>query len=109
MYRSHGENGPAYKLAIQNELPLLRFRLSNYSRKDVFNSVEFGLFYNMFPTTTIGPGRLCTKKKVKQRASFLACCNADGTERYALLVVGNAQNPRCFQELYVANDGLVYR
>ena len=106
MYRSHGEDGAANELAIQNELLSLRFRLSHYQRKDVFNSDEFGLFYNMPPTTTIGPGRLRGKKKVKQRATFLACCNADGTERYPLLVVGNA---RCFQGCDVANDGLVYR
>ena len=60
-------------------------------------------------TTTIGPGRLRGKKKGKQRTTFLASCNADGTELYQLLVDGNAQNPRCFQGRDIANDGLVYR
>lgn len=63
----------------------------------------------MPPKITIGLGRLRGKKKSKLRATFLACSNADGTERYPLLVIGSAENPRCFQGRDLANDGLYYR
>ncbi len=41
--------------------------------------------------------------------TFLACCNADGTERLLPLVIGHAQSPRCFHGRQVGNGHFEYR
>ena len=61
------------------------------------------------PRSTIGPGRLPGKKKSKQRATFLAFCNSDGSQKFPFLVIGHAQNPRCFSGRNVVGCGMMYR
>ncbi len=105
MYRSHREDGDADEQAIQLQLPGLCSRLSNYSLRDKFNADEFGLYYSLPPTQTIGPGRLPGKKKIKHRATVLACSNADGSEKLVPLVISHALHFRCFGGRDVAGKG----
>ena len=95
-YRSHGESANVDSSAVEAELPLLRTLLSAFSLRDQFNCDEFALFYNQAPNSTVGPGRLPGHKKRKDRLTFMACVNADGSERVPPLVVGRARKPRCF-------------
>ena len=95
-YRSHGESADVDHAAAESELPLLRTLLAAFALKNQFNCDEFSLCYKQAPTTTIGPGRLPGHKKSKDRLTFLACVNADGSERIAPLVIGHAKKPRCF-------------
>ena len=67
------------------------------------------VFYKLPPNSTIGPARLRGRKKRKERVTFLACCNASGTERLPLFVVGRAQHPRCFNGRNVAGEGYEYQ
>lgn len=96
MYRSHGVDGDADESAIQSELPNLKARLLQYAINDTWNADEFGLFYALAPTTTIGPGQLPGRKKQKDRIKFLACANEDGTEKFPLFVICKSAQPRCF-------------
>ena len=96
-YRCHGEEGAVDEEAIQRELPVLLQLLSSFCVNDVFNADEFALFYRQPPNTTIGPSRLRGRKKRKDRVTFLACCNGDGTVRLPPLVIGYSRHPRCFQ------------
>ena len=106
LYRSHGEAGDANTLAIELELTSLQPRLQQYHPSDISNADEFGLCYNMPLSTTIGPGRLRGRKKQKQPATFLPCCNSDGSERLPPLVLGHARNPRSFNGVDVLGSGL---
>jgi hypothetical protein len=36
-------------------------------------------------------------KKPKERISIMLCCNADGSDKLKLLVIGKSQSPRCFK------------
>ena len=91
-------------------MPILLQRLSMISPRDIFNADEFGLFFQLPPTKTIGPGCLGErKKKKKDRATFLACVNADGSERLPPLVIGRSQHPRSFSGREVAGAGILYR
>ena len=41
-YKCHSEDGDADETAIENELPVLRARLSAFTVDDIFNADEFG-------------------------------------------------------------------
>ncbi len=45
----------------------------------------------MSPTSTVGPERLPGKKKKKERLSYLACTNADGSEKFLMLIIGRSK------------------
>ena len=96
-FKSHGESGDADHGAANTALPYLRRLSATYSLSNIYNSDEFGLWTSKPPRTTIGPHALTGRKNVKERLTFLACTNADGTDRLPPLVIGRAKNPRCFE------------
>ena len=67
-------------------------RLKSFCINDIFNADEFGVFFKQPPNSVVGPGRLSGRKKKKDRVTFLACSNSDGTERLPLLVIRTAQS-----------------
>ena len=108
-YRSYGEGADADVHAIRPELPIIRSILASYRECDIFNGDEYGLFYQLPPSSTIGPKRIAGKKKRKARATFFGCANASGSERLPHLAIGKAQKPRCFENRDLRVAGLVYR
>ena len=108
-YRSFGEDGDTDEVAIENELPRIRARLATYQVNDIFNVDEYGVFYKLPPTSTIGPTRLSGRKKNKDRFTVLSCCNADGTERLPALFIKKFQKPGCFLGRDPTEDGFEYR
>nr|XP_037272856.1 tigger transposable element-derived protein 6-like [Rhipicephalus microplus] len=75
------------------------FQVSEYEPRDVFNADEAGLFFNLQPEKSLYfKGKECRGgKKSKERITVLLCCNADGSEKLKLTVVGKFQKPRCFK------------
>jgi hypothetical protein len=73
--------------------------MAKYSPQDIFNTDEFGLFYNMLPDKTYTfKGTSCTGIKVTtERITVLVCANLDGTEKLPLLVTGKSKQPPCFR------------
>ena len=91
-YRCHWEDGDANYAAIEHEVPVLVERLKYFRTNDIFNADEFGVVFKLSPNSTVGPGRLIGRQKKKDRVTFLACSNSDGTERLPLLVIGTAKS-----------------
>jgi hypothetical protein len=65
----------------------------------IYNADESGLFWKLLPQRTLvhqaeasAPGR----KMSKERITFMPCCNASGTHKMRLLVLGKSQKPRAF-------------
>jgi Tc5 transposase DNA-binding domain len=52
-YRIHGESGSAHMDGIEEQLQILRAKISTYDHDNVYNMDETGLFYNLAPDTTI--------------------------------------------------------
>ena len=96
--RSHGEGGDADFDAVRERLPTIRRSLQMYKQEDIFNADEFGHFYALAPEKTIARERLPGRKKEKARLTYLACCNATGTEKLPLMCIGKAARPRCFEK-----------
>lgn len=72
------------------------------SNDQVYNADESALFWRTLPDTTwvhqdekSAPGR----KISKDRLTFMPCCNAAGSHKLPLLVLGKATNPRAFKNV----------
>ncbi len=49
------------------------------------------------------------RKQNKERLMLAVCCNADGSDKLPLLVIGKYENPRCFKNVNRDNFGCKYR
>ena len=61
--------------------------LARYSKKDVFNCDESGLFWRLLPDRTLAfkSDKCSGGKKSKERVTFLLCTNMDGSQKNARL------------------------
>lgn len=63
---------------------------------------ETGLQYKMTPTNVLAPrevSKVSGPKKQLERITIGACCNADGSFKLPLMVIGKSKNPRCFKNI----------
>lgn len=108
-FRLHGEAGDVDEANLDSQSEPIRQKIESYALKNVFNCDESGLFYQMAPDRTIAPSAFAGRKSQKARFTFLACCNADGTEKLPLMFIGTSRNPRCFKKKSREQLGLYYR
>ncbi len=110
--KHHGEKGSADVLKaeewLSNQLPKL---LTEYSLEDVYNADETGLYYRATPDGSLAYAHqsLVGSKKAMDRITVLCCCNATGTDKRPLLVIGKSLQPRCFKNVNVNSLPVVYR
>ena len=82
--------------------------LRKHSLNDIWNADEFGLIYKTVPSRTVGPDKLLGKKK-KDRITYLACSNADGSEKFPLLNIGRTKSPKFFEKRSASDLGFDYQ
>ena len=63
-----------------------------------------GLYFCLIPNATYTASnevRRCTRgtkaQKAKDRVTLITCTNATGTHEIPLVMIGKAENPRCFR------------
>ncbi|XP_018494810.1 uncharacterized protein LOC108864181, partial [Galendromus occidentalis] len=80
---------------------LVKDIIAAYSPNDVFNADESGLFYQSLPERSLTAKSDPCKggKKSKLRLTALFCCNASGTEKRKILIVGKSNKPRCLRNV----------
>lgn len=66
---------------IDAAMPRLLRIILTYAEKDVCNADEFGLLFRQLPKWTLAKTAVSGHKMEKSRATFLACCNNDGSEK----------------------------
>lgn len=96
--RVHGEAASVDMVALQNEMPRIHRLLTTFAARDTWNADEFGLFYRQPPGWTLSKNVVSGHKKEKTRMTFLACSNADGSEKMKLMMIRTAMNPRAFKK-----------
>lgn len=69
-----------------------------FSARDMWNAVEFGLFYRQPLGWKLEKFSVFGHKKDKTQIKFFECCNADGYEKMPLMVIGTVLNPRPFKK-----------
>lgn len=80
---------------VNTSLLAIKDSLRPLAMRDIWNAHEFGHCYKMSPNSTMvdhPPGN----RSDKTRVTYLACANADGSERFPLLVVGHVTSPSSF-------------
>ncbi len=72
--------------------------IDDYTAEEIWNLDETGLFYRALPDRTLAlKGADCRGGKLaKERITVLLACSSTG-EKYKLLIIGKAANPRCFK------------
>lgn len=84
--------------------------IAGYDLEDIGNIDETALFFRSIPNKTLYPkGEKCFGgKQSKERLSLLLCCFADGKFEKPL-VIGKAQNRRCFKNILKENLPVVWK
>ena len=82
-----------------------------YTRDQIFNCDDTGLYYKMFPGRTLTTVHNDPKgaKKAKERITINVCANATGTIKLPLLFIGKYNNPRCFRGINKETLPVIYR
>ncbi|EGD78255.1 hypothetical protein PTSG_12868 [Salpingoeca rosetta] len=70
--------------------------LEHVSRDDLYNLREAAVYYTQLPTRTRASHQRAGAVTNKQRLTVALCCNASGTDKLPLYVIGKAANPGCF-------------
>lgn len=78
-------------------VPKMQAILREYSLKDVFNPAECGYFYKMAADKAGALERISGRNGMKERMNFMPCCDADGSERIELMIIGRAYRSRPFE------------
>ena len=82
-------------LVIQGYSPGDVYNQDVYNQ-DVYNQDETGLFCRQLPTGKIATGNTAGRKKEKIRVTISFTCNASGTDKRGLFLIGPPKKPRSF-------------
>ena len=99
-----GSDASANVVAEKNDLAEVQKRLNDYELRHIFNVDETSLFFKVLPRhsyvldsegrkTLVGSRHMDVADKI---TAYL-CCNADGSERAPVAVIGKSKNPKCFK------------
>lgn len=105
-----GESKDVDQQPVDNFREKLPEIIAGYDPKDIANCDETGLFFRAIPNKTLYPkGEKCFGgKRSKDRLTVLLCCFGDGTFEKPL-VIGKAENPRCFKNVRKENFPIVWK
>lgn len=92
--------------SFDSKIAAVQKKLKPFLLKDIFNAVEWGLLYNLAPdepapSATLGDGQ--GDGDNHEALAILVCCNADGSEKYKPMFVGNAE------DLFASTDSKLER
>jgi hypothetical protein len=99
-YVLHGEAGDANCEGVQLARVNLRLLLEGYTAEDTYNQDETGIFWRQQPTRTLATGKKAVLKKEKERVTVSLMCNAAGSDKRPLFLIGKAKRPRSFPERF---------
>jgi hypothetical protein len=94
----HGEANDADSYGIKlarNAIPKI-VNDGGYAAQDIYNQDETGQFWRQLPQRSLATGKRAGRKKDKQRITVSLCCNATGTDKRELFVIGKSKRPRSF-------------
>ena len=96
MRRRCGEGGDANQASADLGREAIPYVLRTLGARpeDTFNCDESGFIFGAQPYRTLTPVNVSGTKKAMDRYTVLICCNATGTERLKLLMLGPMQRAR---------------
>lgn len=78
-----------------------KIKTENFSLHNIYNADESGIYWKTLQTSTLPINRegVSGWKQCKDRTTALFCCNAAGSHRIPLLIVGKSKTPRSLASL----------
>ena len=102
--RLHGEAGSVDREFIKEEMDEMKALCAKYPARFIFNVDETGIQWKLMPRRTYlsssenrKTARGSKGMGFKDRLSAIMCCNADGTGKVDLAIIGKAKEPRCLK------------
>lgn len=95
-YIRHGEAGDVDEAAVSEQIKLLQSLVQNYHPADVYNCDETGLFWKSTPDRGLATQQFSGTKQNKSRITAHFCCNADGSDKVPVWIIGKSAWPRAF-------------
>ena len=93
----HGEGGAVTTEQVKFTRHATKELLLQFTADCIYNADETGLFYDQFMgKQIISKSKKSTargNKQSKKRITALFCCNADGSDKYKLLLINLSLNP----------------
>jgi hypothetical protein len=83
--------------AVGAVLPDIRAIVDAYTKKDMFNMDETGLYWRLQANNSLATHHLEGQKINKERIILVICANSDGSEKIPLMIIGKHLNPRYFK------------
>ncbi|WBW72409.1 ARS-binding protein [Schizosaccharomyces osmophilus] len=79
---------------------------SQLPEKDVFVVDEIGLFWKLGPSKKVNSEQVRGIRREKAKITITTCCNASGTEKLPLWVIGYSHLPRAFKSLGIRPENI---
>lgn len=98
--QTHGEAASAPQHLVDQAKRALPIVLKDYSADNVYNQDETGLFWRQGPTRRLSTGKHAGRKKDKTRVTVSVTCNASGSHKCGLFLIGKAKRPRSFPKRF---------
>jgi hypothetical protein len=94
----HGEANDADEAGVQlarEAIPKI-IADNRYAAEEIYKQDETGQFWRQVPQRSLATGKQAGRKKDKQRITASLCCNATGTDKRELFIIGKSKRPRSF-------------
>jgi len=99
----HGSGASANVEEADERMAAIRQQFEGVDVEPTYNVDETGLLYRGLPSRSDGPSedrrtaRGSKAMKSKDRVTLTLCCNAMGTHKVPVMMIGKAAQPKCFQ------------
>jgi len=99
----HGAGGSVNLEEAEEWMATIQGLLQDFEPENIFNMDETGLFYRWLPNRSFVPAkqrraaRGTKSMKAKERVTLLLACNATGSKKVPVAIIGKAALPLCFR------------
>ena len=94
---------------VEEERARIREILARFRPENRWNVDESALFAFAPPDRGLSQEQMSGNQKSKFRITLCFACNADGSEKKDLFIIGKSKNPRCFGKQDPIARGFYYR
>ena len=105
----YGEAGSIDEEAAEQKMAEVRMVTVEYSKEDIYNMDETGLFWRMVPSRGLSTVSQPGVKKSKTRVTITHCVNASGSDQMKPWIIGTAKQPRSLRNISVSAMGGEWR
>ena len=101
-----GENAETCPRTAEKARQELQTKLQSWDPENIYNLDETACFFKLLPNKTISAGddeKGRGMKRSKARVTVMICCNATGSHKPRVLVIGKAKTPRALKQVNMNN------